>query len=508
VIDAFPRMGMGLMNTSDSANGKPELEDEKDDSTRELNVLMRLIGYSAYLAWLISMLLTPIFSPYILYTESDATICRVAFLGGVIACLLVFWRLYRWKQLKRCIVLASLVCPVAILLVIANFLGLSLSIRVVLWLVLGCLAVPMMSLWSTVYANLDYDRAALFLSVAFCVSFVWVLLAALMQYGSIVVGVCLPLISVILYIKTDNIDDYIQIVSKRDLSSTSRDFRISWRLDCGIAAYSVCLGFALFVGSLSAYWPITIIAPLIAACCGGGLCILDARKKRSITLTQMHKVFLLVVLTVTLPLIFFNEIALIVVCVIASFCFIFNLIVNLSGQVIGMVVYGAPPVRYACRAKIPNMVAMAVGYVCAYLYHQTIYASDQTHLVAQIIIVVVILLFGTISIFGLSSTFPMMESELSEEASEQLAVFSNRRHDWASRCEQLADLYEFSPRQRDVLKYLSRGRNVPYISETLFISESTVKSHVYSMYRKSDVHSVQELIDKIEALGSGPDANS
>ncbi len=490
------------MGMSDSSHKELECEDEKDNSAQELKVLARLIGYSAYLAWLVSMLLTPIFSPYSLYSEADSTVCRVVFLSGIILCLIVFWRFYRWERIKTCIVFASLICPVAILLSIANFFEFSLYVRVGLWLILGCLAVPMMSLWSTVYANLDYDRAALFLSSAFCLSFIWVLLAALMQYGSMIVGVCLPLVSVILYVKTDNIDDYVRVVSKRDLSSSSRDMRISWRLDCGIAAYSVCLGFALFVGSMSAYWPITIIAPLIAACCGSIICILDSRKKRSITLTQMQKVFLLVVLTVTLPLVFFNEVALIVVCVIASFCFIFNLIVNLSGQVIGMVVYGAPPVRYACRAKIPNMVAMVVGYALAYCYYQTIYATEQTHLLTQIVIVLVILVFGAISIFGLSPTFPMMESELSEKDSEELAAFSHRRQDWAGRCEQLADLYDFSPRQREVLKYLSRGRNVPYISETLFISESTVKSHVYSMYRKSDVHSVQELIDKIEALDS------
>lgn len=45
---------------------------------------------------------------------------------------------------------------------------------------------------------------------------------------------------------------------------------------------------------------------------------------------------------------------------------------------------------------------------------------------------------------------------------------------------------------------LARGRDLPTISKTLFISRSTVQTHSKSLYRKLDIHSKQELIDLVE----------
>ena len=49
-----------------------------------------------------------------------------------------------------------------------------------------------------------------------------------------------------------------------------------------------------------------------------------------------------------------------------------------------------------------------------------------------------------------------------------------------------------------MLFLLAKGRNRAYISEELVIGDETVKSHVKSIYRKTDVHSQQELIDLLE----------
>jgi DNA-binding CsgD family transcriptional regulator len=66
------------------------------------------------------------------------------------------------------------------------------------------------------------------------------------------------------------------------------------------------------------------------------------------------------------------------------------------------------------------------------------------------------------------------------------------------RCEKVADLYGLSPRERDVLGYLARGRNANYIQKELCVSPHTAKSHIYNIYRKLDIHSQQKLMDFIE----------
>ena len=59
-------------------------------------------------------------------------------------------------------------------------------------------------------------------------------------------------------------------------------------------------------------------------------------------------------------------------------------------------------------------------------------------------------------------------------------------------------MFELSPRETDILGYLARGRNAAYLKDKLNISPHTVKSHIYSIYRKFDIHSQQKLMDFIE----------
>jgi DNA-binding NarL/FixJ family response regulator len=64
-------------------------------------------------------------------------------------------------------------------------------------------------------------------------------------------------------------------------------------------------------------------------------------------------------------------------------------------------------------------------------------------------------------------------------------------------CDALANGYGLSKREREILEYLSRGYNSPYIAQALFISESTVRSHLRSIYRKMKVNSRMEVLDII-----------
>lgn len=67
-----------------------------------------------------------------------------------------------------------------------------------------------------------------------------------------------------------------------------------------------------------------------------------------------------------------------------------------------------------------------------------------------------------------------------------------------ARCAAVAKLYQLSPRESEILTYLAKGRNAAYIQEELIISPHTVKSHIYNIYRKLDIHSQQKLMDFVE----------
>lgn len=58
--------------------------------------------------------------------------------------------------------------------------------------------------------------------------------------------------------------------------------------------------------------------------------------------------------------------------------------------------------------------------------------------------------------------------------------------------------YQLTGRERDVLLLLAQGRDVPTIAKQLFISENTVRTHTKNIYIKLDIHSKQELLDRVE----------
>ena len=62
-------------------------------------------------------------------------------------------------------------------------------------------------------------------------------------------------------------------------------------------------------------------------------------------------------------------------------------------------------------------------------------------------------------------------------------------------------LVDLSNREREILEHLMRGSRVPAIAKTLYISPNTVRNHLKAIYRKVDVSSQSELIERVRMLG-------
>lgn len=80
----------------------------------------------------------------------------------------------------------------------------------------------------------------------------------------------------------------------------------------------------------------------------------------------------------------------------------------------------------------------------------------------------------------------------SQEQAEQLESLLDQRIDAVGAARNL------SHRETEVLGLLARGRSLPYIAETLVLSENTVRSHARRIYNKLGVHSKQELLDLVQ----------
>lgn len=61
-------------------------------------------------------------------------------------------------------------------------------------------------------------------------------------------------------------------------------------------------------------------------------------------------------------------------------------------------------------------------------------------------------------------------------------------------CLAASDTFGLTKREREILPYLAQGYSLPYIRNELYISQSTIDTHVRHIYKKMGIHSKEELI--------------
>lgn len=152
-------------------------------------------------------------------------------------------------------------------------------------------------------------------------------------------------------------------------------------------------------------------------------------------------------------------------------------------------------------ARLAASLGMLVGWMGAEAVCS--FGNTSTTMVATVIIGVLIalsvgtLVFTDKSIEGLKAiSFGRAMLEKAEEmpAREQIVAGFAGRHG-------------LSKRETEVLDYLLAGRTTQYISEKLFISDSTARSHVHKIYQKTETHTRMELIDSFEGYQAEPTLN-
>ena len=86
------------------------------------------------------------------------------------------------------------------------------------------------------------------------------------------------------------------------------------------------------------------------------------------------------------------------------------------------------------------------------------------------------------------------------EGAESATPASLQREELAeAHLDAFASAHRLSPREREILGLISKGRDVPYIEQELVLSKSIVKTHIRHIYEKCEVSSRQALIDLLQS---------
>lgn len=137
--------------------------------------------------------------------------------------------------------------------------------------------------------------------------------------------------------------------------------------------------------------------------------------------------------------------------------------------------------RLVCSASV--MIGALIGEFA----FQYVDLSETKFTSISLSVVYLFILFGVVSLDKHSIPFALGLQR--DEAAKVV-----QEHEFDSTCVALAQRYGLSTREREIMILMAHGRGIPYIADTLYIAESTVRTHAKHIYRKLNIHSREELI--------------
>lgn len=144
-----------------------------------------------------------------------------------------------------------------------------------------------------------------------------------------------------------------------------------------------------------------------------------------------------------------------------------------------------------CLAYLAYRMGWAAGIFAIMLVPQIV--DGLTYEPVIVLAIAALLALSAAQVVGLVRAAGNPQSPKRERGQETSAT-----DPFEAACDSVADAHGLSPREREVLSYLARGRNARFISGALMIADGTARGHIVHIYQKLGVRSQQALMDVVD----------
>ena len=186
------------------------------------------------------------------------------------------------------------------------------------------------------------------------------------------------------------------------------------------------------------------------------------------------------------------RVGLIIVAVIALF---YQFILN--PDAISLRAEGVGAIYHFARENFISIAGVLVGWSAQTALSLVGFAPEAALFVLSLALVFLMVVEPAFIPYMSYVAVEELASNLTDEADEDGATVAIPGA-WKQRCATICQDFGLSPRESEVFLLLAKGRNAEHISNELFISTHTARTHIYRIYRKLEVNSQQELIDVVE----------
>ena len=446
---------------------------------------MGLAGYVLSSAWgLLAYYCSSIF-PQSIQSQFDIQLSRIVFIVMLMLAEFVIWRLSSyWSSDKRLhlLVLLGFFCSPWNCIVALIPLEIPPVLLWCAWGVSGLGYACMISLWSRFLCRLQPRRLAIYMMSTTVLNGSLFLIVSYMQYTpGIIVAFTLPITSLLLYIFT------LRGLKKRVVMTCTpkqahetikiKPFLASFLYSIGMGAAGCCATFSLRELETGDFFLGLVF--LVA----GSIVFFSNRHHDEMIKKIMSVWTLPISLACILPLPVLNPYGRVFCCItLLTFYFVRSIINRRAlgevlsyraGFTVGAFAYG----------RLANTGGILLGWVIMFFAFVSKYAGFNMQLVSVVVIGIIFVSLGSYIIADYYPVPPVLKED--------------EKGRWRLRCEKIAESYGLSPRQTEVLILLAKGRNAKYIEKELFLSSYTVRTHIYTIYKKMSVHSHQDLLNVI-----------
>lgn len=371
------------------------------------------------------------------------------------------------------------------------------------WFLAGLGSVCLLALWGYFLSQLNHAKSVILSASSVLVAGICLLMSALFFKDAVwpLANMLLPVFSAVLF--------YVWACfsfEKKEFPNYKNvrpyDTKSLVHSSAAMVANSFLLGFGFCVmassGKLS-FVLVIVLAIIVAALYK----IVDARRKIKYQVGTIISIIAPIAAIEFLLLPYANELIALIIVGISMLIAMIDEVICWSAVACYMHVYQVHPFANAGFGRIGDVIGLGLGFGYGLATWNVSY-DDYTFGLGRALVVI---LFIAVQVFFFQDNYkPFTEhSSMSEELSVDLplpAEEERHRGTWKQNLIEFAQKYNLTARQTEVLMLLAKGYSTSKIEETLVVSNHTVKAHVYGIYQKTDVHSRQELIERIEQFST------
>jgi DNA-binding CsgD family transcriptional regulator len=482
----------------DNVKAKPsETTDAPQFVVRDL---FGILGVSFHIAWGISVLFSPIL--FSLFSNpAEILFAKEVFMFASLVMVIIQWCLSYFNLQNKGLLIASIaIAAMSPLAVLYDYYGSMPAIELALWFLTGLGTTLLLVFWGSFLSGLEHKKAIAYPACSFIIAGLIICLGSvLIRPANYILIALLPWLSIAAYYaerKTrTSAPSKLMELGEHEKGSTISPLNPSLlRSIAGSFRNSLCFGFAIYFFSIiDEYSSPPIVGLLIIV--ASGICFADTRFKGFLNMRFAAEAIAPLASCSLLPLAFVGPSVITVLCsLILAFSCLFD-VLNWTAVSENARTNKVRSSLVFSSDRFGNLLGLGVGLFISYLAFGDSTTGLITPFMPAILVAVIACLHPVIFSGNNSYQFIINEKHGVRQDNE-----NTKKGFWRYRCQRFAEYYRLSPRQLEVLILLAKGRDTNFIEKSLVISGHTAKAHVYGIYSKTNVHSKQELISRIESF--------